>query len=179
MFFYSCSGLASLTRGVTSFSPPKGIHCFSTREGFGPPFRQLNKFQSPEGDSLLFYRGSAGESSVNRCRASFSPPKGIRELVKWSLVWWSGRPKTEGAFDQGQSDDPTIRPIPFQSPEGDSLSFYLFRDWKVYCFYFARFSPPKGIHCFSTERIIRCPCGRFSTSFSPPKGIHCFSTPLV
>ena len=37
----------------------------------------------------------------------------------------------------------------FQSPEGDSLFFYLNPDARRST-YWAGFSPPKGIHCFST-----------------------------
>ena len=63
----------------------------------------------------------------------------------------------------------------FQSPEGDSLFFYctLCIHWRAGT---TRFSPPKGIHCFSTSRkqVRRLPLS--IVRFSPPKGIHCFST---
>ena len=89
----------------------------------------------------------------------------------------------------------------FQSPEGDSLFFYPYvSDREVQEFY--RFSPPKGIHCFSTcsdpacwdkfmADVVSVPRRGFIVflrlssedkpmgghmGFSPPKGIHCFST---
>ena len=98
--------LTTLELGFTvakyRFSPPKGIRCFST--GSTPSGVQIRAwwFQSPEGDSLFFYRfwGKAGDCDVRfqspegdslffyqsrrhppRQKAtprSFSPPKGIR-----------------------------------------------------------------------------------------------------
>ena len=75
MFFYEAEEmLGAATK--TSFSPPKGIHCFSTwlvRSGVSPLASVA--FQSPEGDSLFFYQimGETTESFTVR----FSPPKGI------------------------------------------------------------------------------------------------------
>jgi len=65
--------------------------------------------------------------------------------------------------------------VRFQSPEGDSLFFY----WTLSrfdCKSWVSFSPPKGIHCFSTCSIGYVTGWELRTSFSPPKGIHCFST---
>ena len=64
------------TEITQGFSPPKGIHCFSTQgsHGHGDP-RPGHQFQSPEGDSLFFYpkNRAAFDEAVKR----FSPPKGI------------------------------------------------------------------------------------------------------
>ena len=53
LFFYSmkCHPRSPLP---SSFSPPKGIHCFST-ETYRKIANELERFQSPEGDSLFFY----------------------------------------------------------------------------------------------------------------------------
>ena len=70
----------------------------------------------------------------------------------------------------------------FQSPEGDSLFFYLgHRATPGYRATPERFSPPKGIRCFSTWSCLengrpRARTWRTLLGFSPPKGIRCFST---
>ena len=48
-----------IQRGCTpGFSPPKGIHCFSTLDGLAALVEDWAiRFQSPEGDSLFFYPG--------------------------------------------------------------------------------------------------------------------------
>ena len=47
-----------------------------------------------------------------------------RGFVNWSDGPWSGGQVVRKGRDELTTDDPTIRPIPFQSPEGDSLFFY-------------------------------------------------------
>ena len=78
LFFYLVAALVK-AEDILGFSPPKGIHCFSTwlrrlvrqgkllvsvpRRGFivfllelsAFPGESLEQFQSPEGDSLFFY----------------------------------------------------------------------------------------------------------------------------
>gem|GEM_PF-3982476 len=64
----------------------------------------------------------------------------------------------------------------FQSPEGDSLFFYEVRimsDPDIA----AAFQSPEGDSLFFyLIRSCARPMYRHSLSFSPPKGIHCFST---
>ena len=89
---------------MTSFSPPKGIRCFSTLVGFRLDSVASLGFQSPEGDSLFFYpkvtfskamlvkqivsvprrgfvvflRGTGVHQETWLDIPCFSPPKGIR-----------------------------------------------------------------------------------------------------
>ena len=58
LFFYLFYLILDCAIGaaLASFSPPKGIRCFSTRlQEERRRIRILLKFQSPEGDSLFFY----------------------------------------------------------------------------------------------------------------------------
>ena len=132
LFFYAVLMWVLAVLLLTRFSPPKGIHCFSTflnkagdalvaakvsvpRRGFIVFLQDYHVdargtvvlFQSPEGDSLFFYE-------FYSCLFNFGPPE-------------------------------------FQSPEGDSLFFYwLHQGWQGQ--QHQGFSPPKGIHCFSTRK---------------------------
>ncbi len=115
------------------FSPPKGIRCFSTRRSWLPRLRSLLVsvprrgfvvflltiefypvrrilFQSPEGDSLFFYLFYLIlDCAIGAALASFSPPKGIRCFST-----------------RLQEERRRIRILlKFQSPEGDSLFFYV------------------------------------------------------
>ena len=173
------------------FSPPKGIHCFSTKMLMEIDPTAYYPFQSPEGDSLFFYEACL--HTAHNFDASFSPPKGIHcfsTIVVALAAWYMLKE--------------------FQSPEGDSLFLYLSKLRKItICSILALagecFSPPKGIHCFSTRLPeVWADCGQVQVSvprrgfivflpwrkrprpsirrrFSPPKGIHCFSTtgPMV
>ena len=65
--------------------------------------------------------------------------------------------------------------LKFQSPEGDSLFFYKGKRRIPQPAYATRFSPPKGIRCFSTKKK-RDIEKEGEIRFSPPKGIRCFST---
>ena len=63
---------------ATSFSPPKGIRCFSTINADSVSPDSTTLFQSPEGDSLFFYQDiDKGLIQLDQAK-SFSPPKGIR-----------------------------------------------------------------------------------------------------
>ena len=161
MFFYFRKEASQwLSQSAAGFSPPKGIRCFSTR------------------------RGSTPRSHGQDGGSGFSPPKGIRCF------------STYGACDTAKKFGL------FQSPEGDSLFFYLrrLRHRKEVRFVSVprrgfvvflpggknahfqvpktRFSPPKGIRCFSTREGI--PVNKASAKgFSPPKGIRCFSTHVL
>ena len=100
-------------------------------------------------------------------------------MVKWSLVWWSGGPKTKRRLDHGLFDHPTNSvSVPRRGfivflreqnewvrREGCRVSvprrgFIVFLhvttlwvNWIA-----LGFSPPKGIHCFSTIPITMGPC---------------------
>ena len=77
-------------------------------------------------------------------------------------------------FLRGLKADRSVCGKKFQSPEGDSLFFYL-AEATLKAAIAISFSHPKGIHCFSTfaKTVAK---HSSSMSFSPPKGIHCFST---
>ena len=103
------SSKTSSNRVLKGFSPPKGIHGFSTRK-YGFEEGDTNRFQSPEGDSWFFYRST---------------------IAQWPCSL--GQPR-------------------FQSPEGDSWFFYSSAD-SLRVQVWPSFSPPKGIHGFSTLRV--------------------------
>ncbi len=114
------------------FQSPEGDSLFFYEEKRNEVVSTINEFQSPEGDSLFFYL-CAQRSHEGKEDASFSPPKGIR------------------CFSTMFADN-TLDKIndTFQSPEGDSLFFYTERLPLRSSRFCRRFSPPKGIRCFST-----------------------------
>ena len=116
------------------------------------------KFQSPEGDSLFFY-DVAGPPIIVGTTVSV-PRRGFVVFLRCTISY-------PGYFK------PT-----FQSPEGDSLFFYNVKFFLLTQIWGKRFSAPKGIRCFSTERPPIRERGR-TLCFSPPKGIRCSSTPSV
>ena len=89
-----------------SFSPPKGIRCFSTLRTATNSAKENKMFQSPEGDSLFFYQID--------CQSRFSPSGQVSVPRRGFVVFLLGRTEFSGHL----------------------VHF--------------RFSPPKGIRCFST-----------------------------
>ena len=94
--------------------------------------RMPASFQSPEGDSWFFYdfRYIGAYEGV---LYEFQSPEGD------SLFFYRGQPPWAGAAE-----------MKFQSPEGDSLFFYTPTATPTPT-RTEGFSPPKGIHCFSTS----------------------------
>ena len=79
-------------------------------------------------------------------------------------------------FYKAKADAKTESALLFQSPEGDSLFFYT-RIW-IDCNSLYVFQSPEGDSLFFYEEFdhrMRLSRGA-RECFSPPKGIHCFST---
>ncbi len=187
---------------MASFSPPKGIHCFSTR-GSLPSGRRGLPVSVPRRGFIVFLLSQRPcEPSLT---TSFSPPKGIQVFVTWkglSKSLWTGEfqsPEGDSGLcylleeDRRHSSGST-----FQSPEGDSGLCYAkkhralvrgaevsvprrgFRSLLLDLTGLERgidewFQSPEGDSglCYSPIRV------KFMlrlTSFSPPKGIQVFVT---
>ena len=137
----------------SSFSPPKGIRCFSTTQR--PPLNYCapDAFQSPEGDSLFFYEVLCHEHQI--FSSSFSPPKGIRCFSTFAI-----------RFEFILS---AVVSVPRRG-----FVVFLLAPWAVDEIRFNSFSPPKGIRCFST-----CPGqagvdGSIMRGFQSPEGDSLF-----
>ncbi len=77
LFFYKPRNAEGMITEGAGFSPPKGIHCFSTSYRLRYFVRDYNRFQSPEGDSLFFYvEASQTEAEVEANGAGFQSPEG-------------------------------------------------------------------------------------------------------
>ena len=148
------------------------------------------EFQSPEGDSLFFYYRD-GHLFV-KIRLPVSVPR--RGFVNWSDGPWSDGQvvrKRKRRVDHGRSDHPTNSvSVPRRGFVNWSngpwsggqvlqkLKEHLTNDNRtIRPSDQFRFSPPKGIRCFSTLTALRALL-RGDRGFSPPKGIRCFSTRL-
>ena len=138
MFFYEELELLqeSIAAGGRFQSPEGDSLFFYLGEELEGPTLFLS-FQSPEGDSLFFYARAASNRLAQKYD-TFQSPEGD------SLFFYSD--------DRSTPDGD--RDAKFQSPEGDSLFFYDSRLSSRGCYCFS-FSPPKGIHCFSTEHKIK------------------------
>ena len=122
--------------GQPGFSPPKGIRCFSTKLTKNTQTSSTGGewFQSPEGDSLFFYR----------ILDSFA--RGLGDLPFQS-------PEGDSLFFyEFEKKDLRVERYEFQSPEGDSLFFYEDPRLRIAELGAQGFSPPKGIRCFSTPQ---------------------------
>jgi hypothetical protein len=125
--------------GLSRFSPPKGIRVFSTSGGdvFLP--RGPKWFQSPEGDSCLFYAGIIPfPPKISRLGVltSFQSPEGdsclfylphplrYRRGDRWLLVSVPRRGFVSFLLMSLNVSD-LFQIARFQSPEGDSCLFYL------------------------------------------------------
>ena len=97
-------------------------------------------FQSPEGDSLFFYSQSYRVERLDLRK--FQSPEGDSLFF---YMWWLVK---SAALEK--------RKETFQSPEGDSLFFYQYlRSLFRFGLLRLRFSPPKGIRCFSTKTFTK------------------------
>ena len=111
LFFYEVQKMPRKIMN-TCFSPPKGIHCFSTRPcrpcRRGRGTRAPPAFQSPEGDSLFFYKRKL--TRKEKRDNEFQSPEGD------SLFFYAFAAITAAVM--------SVTMAGFQSPEGDSLFFY-------------------------------------------------------
>jgi len=215
LFFYA-SGVA-LAGGVSSsFQSPEGDSLFFyewklvntvTANGDG--------FQSPEGDSLFFYGSvpmgetfhtftvDAGVSvprrgfvvflrgtqwrSTGPTPTGFSPPKGIRCFSTLGRRGSGHLAGPAGGFQSPEGDSLFFYlailiagnggDAAFQSPEGDSLFFYLLPEQRFES-PSPEFQSPEGDSLFFYDGRGPEVYGRGGANqgFSPPKGIRCFST---
>ena len=172
--------MAGVPRGPRSFSPPKGIRCFSTEMGQWT-FQPLRLVSVPRRGFVVFLPGTkAREDAVQRkvsvprrgfvvflpgqakighlSFTSFSPPKGIRCFSTQAQVKAEQHARWVSVPRRG-----FVVFLPCLDLYGDR-----YRTRKS-------FSPPKGIRCFST-RFLPAGAARCARGFSPPKGIRCFST---
>ena len=182
LFFYTSARSVGGLWTSAGFSPPKGIHCFSTVAEAAKAFHQ-EAFQSPEGDSLFFYhRTNGGGFIVVLMPIRFSPPKGIHcfstricPRMRRFLRSCFSPPKGIHCFSTSTRYGNEERGQCFSPPKG--IHCFSTRQRTVWELRLRRcgFSPPKGIHCFSTVGEAHDSIGSLQ-GFSPPKGIHCFST---
>ena len=128
LFFYGDFCARGIVKRVLGFSPPKGIHCFSTCYGLYAIACFGCAFQSPEGDSLFFYNRDS-ELSPEQV-IGFQSPEGDSLFFYWTRrVEELGIDKVSVprrgfiVFLREEAHNEELE-VSFQSPEGDSLFFY-------------------------------------------------------
>ena len=140
------------------FSPPKGIRCFSTTKAELKALRAKRKVSVPRRGFVVFL-----------------PVYNIRN-VQTGTVWVSVPRRGFVVFLLRNQHQRSRRPHPVSVPRRGFVVFLPDVAVQPHSDEL-RFSPPKGIRCFSTTLSTAPKSRRGDCRFSPPKGIRCFSTP--